>query len=285
MNAQDATLKRCFGKDKKIIDCTWEYIRQQETLAEPHEQMPSLEHLLEYLASPGLEHIWVLLDIKVPLFSILSPLSLPNRPQLDVPAEQMIRLIAKSIASTPPAPSKPWNKRIVLGCWAAKYFPLCAQYLPTFPTSFIGFSIPYARQFLKVPNMSFNMLQKSLVVPYVGPRFIKDAKKKNRPVYTWTVDELSMMRWSIREGLDGVVTDDPKRFLEVCQEWEGGKREVVITWRQWAFITWVNLMVIVFGVLFWWKYGWSVAKRQERGKKRRGKISLPAEEGETMGER
>ena len=62
---QDATLKRCFGKDEKIIDCSWDYISQQRTLTAPHEPMPRLEDLLEFLASPGLENIWLLLDIKV----------------------------------------------------------------------------------------------------------------------------------------------------------------------------------------------------------------------------
>lgn len=62
---QDATLKRCFGKDEKIIDCDWDYISQQRTIKTPHEQMPRLQDLLEYLSSPGLEYIWLLLDIKV----------------------------------------------------------------------------------------------------------------------------------------------------------------------------------------------------------------------------
>lgn len=62
---QDATLKRCFGKDEKIIDCSWDYISQQRTLAAPHEPMPRLKDLLELLASPGLENTWLLLDIKV----------------------------------------------------------------------------------------------------------------------------------------------------------------------------------------------------------------------------
>lgn len=62
---QDANLKRCFGKDEKIIDCTWEYISQQRTLVAPHEPMPRLKDLLEFLASPGMETVWVLLDIKV----------------------------------------------------------------------------------------------------------------------------------------------------------------------------------------------------------------------------
>ncbi len=62
---QDATLKRCFGIDKKIIDCDWDFLSQQQTLKEPHAPMPRLIDLLEYLASPGLENVWLLLDIKV----------------------------------------------------------------------------------------------------------------------------------------------------------------------------------------------------------------------------
>jgi hypothetical protein len=36
-----------------------------KTLKEPHESMPRLADLLEYLAQPGMEEIWVMLDIKV----------------------------------------------------------------------------------------------------------------------------------------------------------------------------------------------------------------------------
>jgi len=63
--AQDATLKRCFGKPDKIIDCDWKELSQLRTLKEPHEPMPRLVELLEFLAKPGMEDIWLLLDIKV----------------------------------------------------------------------------------------------------------------------------------------------------------------------------------------------------------------------------
>ncbi|KAL9136865.1 MAG: hypothetical protein Q9175_001938 [Cornicularia normoerica] len=234
---QDATLKRCFGKDEKIIDCTWEYISQQRTLAEPHEPMPRLIDLLEFLASPGLEHVWLLLDIK-----------------LDNDADNVMRLIAETIRSVPPNTLKPWNQRLVLGCWAVKFLPLCAKYLPTFPITHIGFSMLYARRFLSVPNVSFNMLQKPLMLPFFGARFIRDVKAKGRPLYVWTVNEPAMMRWSIDKEVDGVITDDPKHFLEVCDEWEQGKREISISWGQWMTITWINFMVLVFGTIFWWKY-------------------------------
>ena len=62
---QDATLKRCYGDDRKIIDCDWKFLSKQRTLQAPHEPMPRLRDLLEYLASPGREEIWLLLDIKV----------------------------------------------------------------------------------------------------------------------------------------------------------------------------------------------------------------------------
>lgn len=166
-----------------------------------------------------------------------------------------MRLIAEAIQSVPPNPLKPWNQRLVLGCWAVKFLPLCAEYLPNFPITHIGFSIPYARKFLSVPNVSFNMLQKTLIMPFFGASFIRDAKAQGRPLYVWTVNEPDLMRWSIDKDLDGVITDDPIQFLEVCDEWEQGKRKIHISWGQWMMIAWINLMVLVFGTIFWWKYG------------------------------
>jgi hypothetical protein len=63
--SQDKDLKRCFGRTEKIIDCDYEFLSKLRTLKEPHEAMPRLIDLLEYLAQPGMEEIWVLLDIKV----------------------------------------------------------------------------------------------------------------------------------------------------------------------------------------------------------------------------
>ncbi len=62
---QDASLERCFGKKDKIIDCTWDYLETIRTLKAPAQPMPRLKDLLEYLTTPGLEHIWLILDIKV----------------------------------------------------------------------------------------------------------------------------------------------------------------------------------------------------------------------------
>lgn len=70
---QDRTLERCFGVKKAVSECDWAYLQTLETVQEPRCRIPRLADLLEYLARPGLEHVWVLLDIKVRLQSLLLP--------------------------------------------------------------------------------------------------------------------------------------------------------------------------------------------------------------------
>lgn len=134
-----------------------------------------------------------------------------------------------------------------------RYLPLCAHHLPDFSISHIGFSTSYSRQFLPTPYVSFNTLQKTLFVWPYGDRFIRDAHMLRRSVVTWTVNEDDMMRWSINHGLDGVITDDPKRFREVSEDWVAGNRAVKVTLRQWMSIIWLWCMVAIFGGIFRWR--------------------------------
>ena len=72
-----------------------------------------------------------------------------------------------------------------------------------------------------------------------------------------------MMRWSISKGLDGVITDDPKKFMEVCKDWEKGKREIRISMKGKVMAAWINLMILIFGTIFYWKYG-GIDKRKTK---------------------
>ncbi len=69
------------------------------------------------------------------------------------------------------------------------------------------------------------------------------------------------MKWSIRKEVDGVITDDPKKFLDVCDRWEGGEQEVRLSWTQVFELLRINLYVVVFGLLFWWKFGEAIDRR------------------------
>ena len=65
------------------------------------------------------------------------------------------------------------------------------------------------------------MFQKTLAGP-LGRGLVRDAHAApaRRAVYGWTVNEAAWMEWSIERGLDGVITDDPALFRDVCDRWE-----------------------------------------------------------------
>lgn len=130
-----------------------------------------------------------------------------------------MRLIAETIKGVTPTAGKAWKHRIVLGIWAAKYLPLARRYLPDFPITYIGFSLLYARQFLGAPDVSFNMMCPALQGPG-GSSFIRECKALDRQIFAWTVNTEAKMDWCIRKGLDGVITDDPGKFLEVCESFD-----------------------------------------------------------------
>jgi phosphatidylglycerol phospholipase C len=114
---------------------------------------------------------------------------------------------------------------------------------------------------LKVPNVSFNMLQKIMVGPF-GDAFLKDVRKAKRPVFLWTVNDEPSMKWSIYKKVDGVITDDSKKFLEVGETYQGERVNLPVS--SLIFIAFVNLMVTVFGALFRYRFGPKAEQRKAR---------------------
>lgn len=86
--------------------------------------MPTLKDLLEYLATPGLEDVWVLLDIKVPLPSLVDVLmgNQTVQTKLDGYADNLFRSIAATLVDV--KSSHPWNQRVLVGCWAVSLYIL-----------------------------------------------------------------------------------------------------------------------------------------------------------------
>ncbi|KAI3393473.1 hypothetical protein diail_4237 [Diaporthe ilicicola] len=202
--AHDKDLKRCYGVDKAVRDCDWEYLSTLKTLKEPRQNMCRLVDLLEYLAEPGNQSVWVLLDIKV-----------------DDPPRDMIPKIAATIAS---APEGKWEQRIVLGCWRAEHLRLCHELLPDFAITYIGVSLVIAREYMKIANVAINMRQESLF-GLGGRSFRERCRAEGRPLYAWTVNKKSWMEWYIGSKVDCVITDDPKLYLEVCERRRGEQQK------------------------------------------------------------
>ncbi|KAJ5791134.1 uncharacterized protein N7518_008145 [Penicillium psychrosexuale] len=216
--SHDASLMRCYGIKKKVSECDWEYLKTLRTIQAPHEPMPRLADVLEYLRQPGRENFWMLLDIK-----------LANDPFA------IMELIAKTIESVPtPAGGPDWQRRIVLGFWSSRYLPARAKHLPLCAVTLICVDVSYARQFLQVPLISFNINQNILMGP-LGRGFLDEGAQP---------------------GIDGVISDEPGRFRQVCDGWEKEHSGVLgvpnpsldrITVRQRMEIIAVALYVICFG--------------------------------------
>jgi len=236
-------LKRCFGVDGKVIDFDCAYLKTLRTLAAPHVPMPTFKELLEYLCEPGNLHIWVLLDIKI-----------------DNDADDIMRYIAETVKSVP---KDAWEQRVMLGCWMLKFLPLCEQYLPGFPVVHIGYNLSYAREFLKYPNVNFNIFYALLLGP-TGRKFLRDAKNAERKIFAWTVNEEDFMKWAIREpDVDGICTDDPEKFLALCESY-------TVTWTKEKSsagrslkIFFLQCLASIFSkTMFYWKFGGQAAMPQ-----------------------
>lgn len=104
------------------------------------------------------------------------------------------------------------------------------------------------------------MLQKVLIGPF-GQCFMNDAKAAGRAMFVWTVNAPDMMRWSIRKEVDGVITDDPKKFLEICDEYDDEAEPERFAWATYLDIMRIHIMVLLFGMLFRWRYGFRMDKR------------------------
>ncbi|PSR83923.1 PLC-like phosphodiesterase, partial [Coniella lustricola] len=201
--AHDKDLQRCYGVDGLVRDHDWAYLQTLRTLREPRQPMPCLAELLSYLAEPGNESVWLLLDIKV-----------------DDPVDDLIPRLAATIhhhaGSGSGSGRANWAQRIVLGCWTARHLRACHALLPDFPIAWIGLRLELAREYCRVPNVAMNVRQEGLYYAG-GPRFLRQCQKEGRPVYAWTVNEVAWMQWAIKARLDCVITDDPKLFLDVCE--------------------------------------------------------------------
>lgn len=93
----------------------------------------------------------------------------------------------------------------------------------------------------------------------IGPRgnaLLQEVKKKkpDRSILLWTVNEESWMKWSIRQEVDGVITDDPKKYLEVCKSYNKLEK-LRHSWESWKAIFWMHMMALVFGLAFRLKHG------------------------------
>lgn len=122
-------------------------------------------------------------------------------------------------------------------------------------------------------NVSFNILQQALHVWPFGQRFIDDVHTRKRAIFAWTVNKDEMMRWCIAHQLDGVITDDPKRFREVQDEWRAGKRDVALDRATLRMLLWIMFCTVAFRVILAWRTREGWGRKRNKGV---GRIKITA---------
>ena len=143
----------------------------------------------------------------------------------------------------------------------AEYLPLCHQYFPETAVANIGFSPAYCRQFLPVQTVTYSILQASLV-GWSGRKLIDELHAHGRQVHSWTVNTEKSMDWCIRQGLDGVITDNIPQFLDMCRDFDQ-MREPRWPWKTLLGFTYFSFWIWVFGVVFRQRYGSCVHVKEE----------------------
>jgi phosphatidylglycerol phospholipase C len=113
----------------------------------------------------------------------------------------------------------------------ANYVALCLRFLPDFPINYVGWTLDYVAALMPMPDIHFNVSCFTLSQSR-GSRLVALAKQNNRLMFSWSVRGSKWMEWCIRLGLDGVVADDPKLFLEICDRWPTPPVHKALTIRQ-----------------------------------------------------
>lgn len=110
----------------------------------------------------------------------------------------------------------------------------------------------------------------------LGRGFLEEARAAQRKVFLWTVNAPNLMRWGIRQGVQGIITDDPALYGRVREAWEAennGKDkdgvvvnpELVVdelSFRQRVQVWLVVVIVVLFGWILKRKYHVGVKRVQ-----------------------
>ncbi|KAJ6596016.1 PLC-like phosphodiesterase [Mycena sp. CBHHK59/15] len=201
----DPTLERTTSFTGIIKDSNWygaDGMECARTKKEPKQSIPTFVETVELLMKPENRHIHLNVDVKA-----------QNDPQ------QLFSLMHTIIASHPQ-----WEirlaPRILLGIWHPRFLQPAKELLPYCRRSSISFSLSITKTYLwddvECVSVWYNAL-----MGWEGQRFRDDVRRSGKKLMVFTVNEphhlMEMVRWDV----DGIVTDNPNRLLELKSALEG----------------------------------------------------------------
>ncbi|KAI0776163.1 PLC-like phosphodiesterase [Trametes elegans] len=207
----DPTLDRTTNGTGNIRDQNWygpngmEHLR---TAKQPAQSIPTFAETVELLMKPENQHVTFNVDVKV--------FSEPTR----------LFTLMHAVISAQPDWQTALAPRILLGLWHPRFLAPAKTLLPYCSRSFIGRSIALGRRYFwdSCSVFSINIVT---LASWEGQSFREECKKAGKKVMAWTVNEPEEMIECVRMGVDVILTDKTKDWLELREGLRGDYDGVV----------------------------------------------------------
>ncbi|KAG6861958.1 hypothetical protein C0995_009142 [Termitomyces sp. Mi166 len=166
------------------------------TLKSPKQAIPTFAETIALLMRPENQHAKFNVDVKV-----------QNDP------ERLFKLM-HAIISTHADWETVLAPRILLGLWHPRFVAHAKAQLPYCQRSFIGVSPYIARKYFWEDCQTFSMAFGALTTTD-GQRFRQECKGAGKRLLVWTVNKPDHMMEAVRWGVDAILTDETKVWLDM----------------------------------------------------------------------
>jgi len=166
------------------------------TIKVPRQSIPTFAETVSLLMKPENHHVKFNIDVKV-----------SNNPA------RLFELMHNIVVAQPEWETK-LAPRIILGLWHPKFVPEAMKHLPYFRRSYIGRDTNLARQYFWDHVDVFSMHFASLTTAD-GDAFRRECQAAGKKLMVWTVNDPMCMMEAVRWGVDAILTDVTKTWLDL----------------------------------------------------------------------
>jgi phosphatidylglycerol phospholipase C len=223
--SHDPSLDRTTDSKGLIKERPWhgkDGLEHVQTIKEPKQNIPTFAETIALLMKEENAHVKFNVDVKV-----------QNDP------DRLFSLMHEVISSLPN-----WETalapRLVIGLWHPRFIPSAKTHLRYCSFSYIGHNPYTARQYFWNDVDTFSVSFSALTTTN-GQRFVKECKAAGKQLMVWTVNEPEQMMEAVRWGVDGILTDVTKTWLDLRASLQAdydntiSKYGRIFLWKNWYF--------------------------------------------------
>ncbi|RIA89848.1 PLC-like phosphodiesterase [Glomus cerebriforme] len=174
------------------------------TKQEPRCSIARFQDVFDLLLKPENSHVWAVIDIKVYL-----------SPKVLITLNKILKSYDEDLSV--------FSKRIALGIWHPKFISYARTYLSDIPIVHIGVSLAIAEDYFS--DVDGYNLRYIALSGYNGRKFIEEAHNKGKPVFVWTVNEENHAKNCHNWGIDAIMTDKTKFFVDFFKDFNENEQE------------------------------------------------------------